>query len=154
MMYYTHLAFGLLVSFIFLHFFHLQNLLLFIIVVLFFSIFPDIDEPKSKIGRKNKILSHLINFIFGHRGIFHTIYIPLMLFFIFYNLSRMVAIASFLGCISHLFMDSLTRQGIKPLFPITSKRIYGFVKTNSLVEKLFFLAVLIFDIYFLVNYIK
>ena len=79
MMYYTHLAFGLLVSLLSLELFNIQNKLIFILVVILFSIFPDIDERKSKIGRKNKTISAIINFIFGHRGFFHSIYIPLIL---------------------------------------------------------------------------
>ena len=50
MMYYTHLAFGLLVSLISINLFNIKNEILFILIVLLFSIFPDIDESKSKIG--------------------------------------------------------------------------------------------------------
>src|SRR3989338_3000199 len=108
MMYYTHLAFGLLVSLLALNFFDVRYTLLFALIVLFFSIFPDIDDSKSKIGRKNKIVSKIIGFVFGHRGIFHSIYIPLILFFVFYNkINNEIGIAIILGYFSHLAADAL-----------------------------------------------
>lgn len=141
MMYYTHLAFGLLVSLLYLNYFNIKNEILFILVVVFFSIFPDIDETRSKIGRKNKLISKTINFFFGHRGIIHTIYIPLILFIIFNFINYEIAIASLIGYFSHLFLDALTKRGIKPLYPIFNKRINGPVRTGSFLEKIFFLIV-------------
>ena len=153
MMYYTHLAFGILIALLSLDFFNIQNKILFILVVLLFSIFPDIDETKSKIGKKNKLISKIINFVFGHRGLLHTIYIPLILFFIFYNINNEISIAILVGYSSHLFMDALTKTGIRPFYPLISKRINGFFKTNSLREKILFLIIVFLDLYFLLTYI-
>ena len=123
------------------------------LIVLFFSVFPDIDERRSKIGKKTKLVSGIINFIFGHRGLVHTIYIPLILFFIFYNMNKEMGIAVLAGYFSHLFLDALTKIGITPLYPIINKRIDGFVKTNSLLEKIFFLVVIFLDLRILLTYI-
>ena len=153
MMYYTHLAFGLLVSLLLLDFLNIENKFVFIVIVLFFSIFPDIDETKSKIGRKNKIISRIINFIFGHRGFFHSIYIPLALFGILYNINYEAAIAILAGYFSHLFADGTTKQGIRPLNPLINKRINGFLKTNSLFEKMIFLMIILVDLSILITYI-
>ena len=153
MMYYTHLAFGLLVALLSLDFFEIENNILFILTVLFFSVFPDIDERKSKIGKKNKLISGIINFIFGHRGLVHTIYIPLTSFFIFYNMNKKIGIAILLGYLSHLFLDGLTKAGIMPLYQLINKRINGFFKTNSLMEKIFFLVIVFLDLYVLLAYI-
>lgn len=153
MMYYTHLAFGILVSLVSLRFFDINNKILFFLIVILFSIFPDIDEKKSKIGRKNKILSRIINFIFGHRGLLHTMYLPLILFFIFYNLNKEIGTAILLGYFSHLFMDALTKTGIRPLYPIINKKINWFFKTNSILEKILFLIIFFVDLYLLLNYI-
>lgn len=52
------------------------------------SLLPDIDEPNSSIGRKTIGISHLINFIFRHRGFTHKFIfflIPLLLAIIFEN---------------------------------------------------------------------
>ena len=153
MMYYTHIAFGLFSSLIFLHFFEIERRLLFVLAVLLFSVFPDIDIPTSKIGRKNKFFSRAIGFLFGHRGFLHAIYIPIVLFLIFYSASKEISMGIFIGYFSHLLMDSLTRHGIKPFFPIINKRFYGLIRVNSIFEKLFFLAISILDVYLILRYI-
>ena len=153
MMYYTHLAFGLLTALLCLSFFEIHYKVLFILIILLFSILPDIDEKKSKIGKKNKLLSGIINFIFGHRGLIHSIYIPLILFIIFYNLNKEIGSAILLGYFSHLFMDALTKTGIRPLYPIINKKINWFFKTNSFLEKILFLAIVFMDLYLILNYI-
>lgn len=147
MMYYTHLAFGLLASLLYLYFLSASYDISFILITVFFSIFPDIDESRSKIGRKNKLISIPLNFICGHRGLLHTIYLPTFLFLIFYNINSKISTAILLGYTSHLFMDASTRHGIRPLSPLIRARIYGFVKTNSIFEKLFFLLIMALDIY-------
>ena len=153
MMYYTHLAFGFLVSLLSINFFSIQNKLIFILIVVFFSIFPDIDEKKSKIGRRNKIISTIINFVFGHRGFFHSIYIPLILYFIFYYINIEIGIAILVGYFSHLFMDAITKAGIRPLYPIVNKKINGFIKTNSILEKILFLIIIFLVLYLLLIYL-
>ena len=37
------------------------------------ALLPDIDESNSLIGRKLKVLSYPIKWIFGHRGITHSL---------------------------------------------------------------------------------
>ena len=147
MMYYTHLAFGFLIALLALDFFEIKNKPLFILIAILFSIFPDIDERKSKIGRENKVISTIINFIFGHRGFFHAIYIPLILYLIFYNINNEIGIAVLAGYFSHLFVDGLTKNGIRPLYPIINKKINGPIKTNSILEKIFFLIIILLILY-------
>jgi len=147
MMYYTHLAFGFFVSLLFLDSLNIQNKSIFILIAILFSIFPDIDERKSKIGKKYKKISTVINFIFGHRGFFHSIYIPLILYFIFYNINNEIGIAILIGYFSHLFMDALTKNGIRPLYPIINKKINGPIRTNSILEKIFFLITIFLILY-------
>ena len=146
-MYYTHLAFGFLASLIALNFINIENMILFILVTIFFSIFPDIDETRSKIGRKYNLISKIINFFFGHRGFFHTIYIPLILFFILSFINNDVSIAILAGYFSHLFLDAITKAGIRPLYPIYNKRINGPFKTNSFTEKIIFVFIVLSSLY-------
>ena len=147
MMYYTHLAFGFLIALLSIEFFDIKNKLIFILVVVMFSIFPDIDEKKSKIGKKYRWASTIINFVFGHRGFFHSIYIPLALYFIFYYINDEIGVAILAGYFSHLFMDALTKNGIRPLYPIINKKINGFIKTNSILEKILFLIIFLSILY-------
>ena len=150
MMYYTHLAFGFLVSLLAINLFGINNKLFFILVAVLFSIFPDIDERKSKIGKKYKLLSSIINFIFGHRGFFHSIYIPLVLYFVFNFINNELGVAVLVGYFSHLFMDALTKNGIRPLAPLVNKKINGPIRTNSILEKVFFLIIILLILYVLI----
>ena len=153
MMYYTHLAFGFLVSLLAINLFDINNKLFFVLIAISFSIFPDIDERKSKIGKKYKKTSTIINFIFGHRGFFHSIFIPLALYFVFYYINNEIGVAVLVGYFSHLFMDAITKHGIRPLYPIINKKINGPVKTNSITEKILFLIVIVLILYVLFIYI-
>jgi inner membrane protein len=153
MMFYTHLAFGILVSLISINIFNIDNKIIFILVAILFSIFPDIDQRQSKIGKKYKCTSIIVNFLFGHRGLFHSIYIPLALYFVFYYINNEVGIAILVGYFSHLFMDSITKHGIKPLYPLINKKINGAIKTNSILEKILFLIITLLVFYLLLKYI-
>jgi|TARA_Y100000294_G_scaffold29696_2_gene25115 inner membrane protein len=152
-MYYTHLAFGIFIALLAIDFFNIQNKLFFILIAIMFSVFPDIDERKSKMGRENKIISTIINFMFGHRGFIHSIYIPLILYLVFYYINKEIGIAVLTGYFSHLFTDALTKQGIRPLAPLINKKINGMIKTNSLLEKTFFLIITLLILYLLLIYL-
>ena len=151
MMYYTHLAFGFLVSLLATELFDIKHKILFILTATLFSIFPDIDERRSKIGKKYKWTSRIINFLFGHRGFFHSVYIPLILYAGFYHINIEIGIAASAGYFSHLAMDAMTKHGIRPLYPIINNKISGFIKTNSLLEKILFLIITSLILYLLFN---
>lgn len=129
------------------------------------SLLPDFDEPNSTIGRRCKPLSHLINAIFGHRGITHApiIHIILINFLMlssqfFSNNIKLLGISFiiglFLGGISHLILDSATVMGIPLLYPF-SKRTYPYLKfkTGSKSEVLIRIAILVITIIILIQVI-
>lgn len=100
------------------------------------SLLPDIDEPNSFIGKKVWLLSKLIKFTTGHRGVFHTLAIvlifPLIYFLtkdneIFLKLSwfpyKNFIIGLIIGYLSHLLMDSMTEMGVPLLWPLTKEKI-------------------------------
>ena len=74
----THLAFGVLAGLIFLPFYH-HNLILYFVLVLVGALLPDIDHDGSKI---NKILpvTKYLGRLFKHRGFFHSVFPPLIIF--------------------------------------------------------------------------
>jgi len=147
MMYYTHLLFGLLVSLITIRLINIEEKLLFVSLVMLFSLLPDIDETRSRIGRKSKIISKIINLLFGHRKFIHTIWIPILLFILFNLVNFEVALAILIGYLSHLFMDAITKKGIMPLYPLLRKRINGPFRTNSLTEKFIAMLFVVLNIY-------
>lgn len=152
MMFYTHLAFSFLIGLLATSLLNIKQKILFIFLVCLFGILPDIDSYKSKIGKKIPIISFIINIIFKHRGVFHSIFIPILLFFAFAFLGYYyIGLAILLGYLSHVFLDTLTPSGIRLLWPF-GFRIKGFIKTNSFLEKILFLFLCIVDIYIIVFY--
>lgn len=125
MMFYTHMIFSAFLYFLYLAvngipFVFSFNQIFNLLIMLIFSLLSDIDSNNSKYGRK-----FFFSFLFKHRGILHSLFPLIVLYFInFY---------AFLGYFSHLFLDSLTKKGIKPF---NSKfKIKWIVRTNSILEK-------------------
>lgn len=141
MLFRTHLLFALFLSIIFWKINLFQNKV-FLFVLIIAAIFSDIDFPKSRIGKKTGILSNVINLFFGHRGFFHsmTFLIIFSVILLFLKISFSIILLFFIGYLSHLFLDSLTLEGIYPFWPL-KLRIRGFIKTGGLLENLFFLTI-------------
>jgi len=139
MMFKTHIVISLLVALIVFPIFSI-NKGLFLLVFLIGSFFPDIDSPYSFIGRKTKILGWL----FRHRGLFHSIWMLISLsvgiWVLFSNATYSIVFG--LGYLVHLITDAVTKEGIYPLYPFRF-RIRGFIKTNSVAEKVVFTFCLI-----------
>jgi|TARA_Y100000310_G_C20679445_1_gene815038 inner membrane protein len=149
-MFKTHLAFGLLIALFVSEFLGLEEKLLFISVCVVSSILPDIDTPFSKIGRKFPPISWLFNILFGHRGLMHTIYFPLLIYFIFRAFGQhLFAGAFFLGYMSHLIIDMLNIKGIYFFFPLNRTRLNGFIKSGGVLEWVLFVLILVGIFWFL-----
>ncbi len=147
MLFRTHLAFSFLIGLYIIDFLDINEQILFMVVLLFFSIFPDIDEKTSKIFKKSKPFSYLAVW-FGHRNIFHTIYVPVAIFLVLFVFNlKLLSLAVLVGYLLHLLLDLITKKGIALFYPLSKKRIKGFVKVGSLVENLVFLVLIIFIIY-------
>lgn len=148
MMYKTHLAFGLLVGLLILNFFsNGWSRYIFLVFVLIGSILPDIDIPNSKMSRKVKPLSVVVNFFSKHRGIFHTIFPAILLFIIAFSFNqKIIGYGLLVGYFSHLLADGLTQSGINFLHPIANLRLKGFVRTGSFLETCLFIALVLLDI--------
>jgi len=150
MLYRTHFVFGLLFGLVFLQFFHVDYWWVFLLLVGLFSLLPDIDSPKSKIGRKIPVISHILNFIFGHRKIFHSMFFPVGLFVLFYLLGlSFVGFCILIGGLSHIIGDSLTREGINFFYPLGKFKVRGFIKTGGILENVvFWVFVVVIIVYF------
>jgi len=145
MLFRTHFAFSFLIGLLFINILNPANQILFIILVLFGSAFPDIDQPNSKIGRKIKI----IGWFFRHRGIFHSIFMALIISYTIYFFTGYFS-AFLIGYLSHLVIDAMTISGIAFLYPFSKKRVRGFIKTGAISENLMFLGFLAGIIYTLI----
>lgn len=104
-------------------------IILYSFFVLLGSVFPDIDEPESFIGRRLPIFSNVLSIFISHRGITHFLIIPLGILLLAYyedDLNIKFALLGFaIGILAHDIGDMLTKGGIIGfLFPFfMSKKI-------------------------------
>jgi len=81
-----------------------------------------------------------------HRKLFHNVWVLIIFLFIGFNLgifSRGAGIIFSIGFLSHLVGDSLTHNGIMPLWPIKKPKFNGPIKTGGLGEYLIVLVLLL-----------
>ena len=148
-MFRTHLVLGFLTGLIFVTYVNIPYPLIFVLLVALFSGLPDIDHPKSTYGRKLWFLSIPISLISKHRGIFHSIFPPLIAFFVLSNSDfAFIGLAVLVGYLSHLLGDALTKQGINFLHPISRFEIRGPLTTGAMFEALIFYVILALDIFY------
>jgi inner membrane protein len=119
------------------------------------GLFPDIDSSTSKLGSKFKIVSKIINNMFGHRGLFHCPLLIVGFFFLFRHLFATWGIQEYaigyigflLGMCMHLVCDMTTRGGIPVLYPFyTTKFSITPMKSGSKWEPLMLGIVIIIAI--------
>ena len=146
MKWYTHIVFALLISLL------LKFDFFMILVCLFGSLIPDIDSPKSLIGWIFRPLSNFFELVFGHRGIFHSLFFAILLSGVIWMFSHRFALAFFIGYSSHLLIDGFTRQGVMLFYPFKA-RLKGFCKTGGIFEHiLLFILVFLLLFFFISNY--
>ncbi|MEK6974192.1 MAG: metal-dependent hydrolase [Nanoarchaeota archaeon] len=145
-MFKTHLLISLLIGIFLFPFFDI-NKFVFVLLIILAGSLPDIDLPKSKIGNMFKPLSLIINFFFGHRGFFHSIFFPLILLFVFAYFNKLTyGLIIFVGYTGHLLADSLSREGISFLQPFSRFRINGFLRVGGFLEYILFFLLLVFTV--------
>ena len=146
----THALFSFLLGSIFLYYFEIPYQAIFLILIVLSSYLPDIDTPQSKLGKSLFFISYPLKFIFGHRKLFHSIFIPLILFGLLANFLDLfyLGLAIFLGYFTHLIGDAFSKEGIMFLYPISKFKLNGFFKVGGNFEM--FLASLFLIIDFLI----
>lgn len=145
MMYYTHIAFGLLMLVLFGGDFNSYQTIL---AVSFGALLPDIDLPSSVIGRVFYPISTWINRRYGHRTITHSLF-ALLLFgsnaLIGYTFGINIPAFIFLGYFSHLLIDMLTPMGVMLFFPNPMQFVAlgGGIEVGSIKEIVLFVGILL-----------
>lgn len=114
------------------------------------SVAPDIDEPKSYVGRRTKGISHFVKLLFGHRGFTHTMIPCLLLGVLAFNLNSELLWGFALGYFLHIVGDSFSKSGVPFLWPFTKKHIgVPLYKTGGVLELVIFATSLLYLIYVL-----
>jgi membrane-bound metal-dependent hydrolase YbcI (DUF457 family) len=116
------------------------------------SVLPDVDSKNSMI---NKLIhSYSNNRYLKHRGIMHSLTVPLIIYLVYFAFLRNNLILPFIvGYISHLFLDMLTPLGVPLLAPFANKhfKISTGIKTATLWDyvlgTMFYLLFFLFEIF-------
>lgn len=144
----THLAFGFLLFFIIDYYLSFNNKLVGAVLVLFFSILPDLDLHTSYIGNRVKVFSYFFEIVLKHRGLLHSLWIPIILYLLLLNTGYEYTVLGYAG---HLFLDALNKKGLRLFWPFYN--IKGWFRTGGIVDIGLFCASLVLDVMFLVPYI-
>jgi inner membrane protein len=106
------------------------------------SLLPDIDEPKSYVGRRSMGMSNKVKEAFGHRGMTHSLLVwGVIALVISWESPSLFAVGLVLGYLFHIFEDFLSVQGVPLFWPFTAKRFkIPIYRTGNFVEKALFYA--------------
>lgn len=119
------------------------------------SILPDIDEPKSFIGRRTRGISDLINWSFGHRGITHSLLAFIIILILCLTFRTFFSFGLAIGYFLHLIEDSFSVSGIKWLAPFDKRafkhKVFNYTTGGSDETVIFFCLtfILFLEAYFL-----
>lgn len=109
--------------------------IVFIALLVFGSLLPDIDHPKSKIGRLVPIGHFMKHRAWYTHSIIGSFLLPLP--FLLINKPYYIIVA--LACLSHTLADTLTPIGTKIVYPISKKNYsLNIAKTGGVGENLIF----------------
>ena len=90
------------------------------VMMIFGSVVPDIDHPKSFLGKIFSFISIPLHEKYGHRNFIHSICLwgPITLFsYFFWNPGYWLC----MGVYTHLFIDCFNTSGVRLLSPFTEK---------------------------------
>ncbi len=141
MLYRTHFAITALAILIFIP--YVNNEIVFVLVALISTLLPDLDSPKSLLGRKK--VGKATQLVVEHRGLFHSFTFLLLITLVFALFIPSIALPFFLAYSLHLFADSFTHEGIKPFYPL-KKDVKGNIRTGGRMEFSILVSILIIDI--------
>jgi len=145
----THLVFAYLVYAVLSRPFHLPFDWLYVFVPLTIgSLIPDIDHPKSLISRQSWVFSS-VSRLMPHRGPTHSplatalLTVLLTSAVLYYEADLVVPLSFSLGYLSHLVADSLTRSGVRWLWPFHETKLKFIIYTGGPSEGVFFALALL-----------
>ncbi|MEC2257960.1 metal-dependent hydrolase [Bacillus cereus] len=132
-----------------------------VIAVSLGALLPDIDEQHSWIGRRTRGVSDLMNTVFGHRGITHSllglvlVLIPILFAVGMTPLSFTNGMCILAGYFLHLVEDSFSKKGIKWLLPLSNRNFQSgfhifYYSYNGIAEKIILMIstfVVVYELY-------
>ncbi len=142
MLFKTHIMFSLTVYFVLNYFLNMPVWILFFILLA--TAFVDIDIKNSRAG--NHWYLRPLQWMTKHRGVLHSLVAGLVLSLVVGMFSLWAGFGFFVGYISHLFLDCLTKSGVRLFWPF-GWRIKGFVKAGGVAEDIIFVLLFLGNIF-------
>jgi inner membrane protein len=108
------------------------------------SLLPDIDHPKSWVGRRARPISTIISALFGHRGLTHSLLavIGCALLLRRDGLPLSIVAPLAVGYLSHLGGDLLTPRGLRLAWPLKGTWALPLCRAGSPLEPIVVAAML------------
>ena len=107
------------------------------------SLLPDIDHPKSWLGRRVRPVSSGIAAVLGHRGVTHSAIAALACAWGLHGgAPKWIAAPLTVGYLSHLAADLLTPRGLRLAWPLRTTWAFPLCRTGSPFEPLIVALVL------------
>lgn len=87
------------------------------------SALPDIDHPKSHLGRRLPLISNILYRTFGHRTFTHSLLFCVTIGVLLMQVNTSVGVGAFFGILSHILLDMLTpfSKGVALLYPLRKR---------------------------------
>ncbi len=120
------------------------NKILFLLFVILGTIIVDIDSKKSFVGKI--ILFRPLQWVFSHRGMFHTILFAVLFSLVVAFFDRWLGVAFAFGYISHILLDCFTPAGVRLFWPLWDGKIGFGVRSGVLIEEILFVLLLLADV--------
>lgn len=133
----THVMFAIFMILIFVS--HVSNKFIFIVMVLVATIVPDLDSGFSSWGRH--FIFRPLQFFVKHRGIIHSFTTAVVLSVILAFWFPAASFGFFIGYCVHIFIDSFTREGVQPFWPMHWKSNGPLYSGGRFEEVLFFVLI-------------
>src|SRR3989338_2241612 len=132
----THLVIAVFLILLFLE--HIQNKILFVIMILVATIIPDLH--RKALDSDN----HPLKFFSEHKGVIHSFTIALVISLIISFFWPKASLGFFLGYSIHLLCDSFTKEGVQAFWPIKVECKCP-IKSGGRVEQVLFLTMILVD---------
>lgn len=97
---------------------------------------PDLDTPKSSIGKKLPFIAHPLGMLLGHRGLTHSLLAAaLCLFGIIWGIGQqqaeplyhLILLPFLVGYVSHLIGDMMNPSGVPLLWPYQQRYTFPLI---------------------------
>lgn len=136
----THLALAFLLIILFVT--HVNNEFVFVIMILVATIIPDLDNSESTFGRH--LIFRPLQFFARHRGVIHSFTFAIAVSVVLAMFWPVASLGFFLGYSSHLILDSFTKDGIQPFWPLRAKS-YGLIRSGGRIEDGIFIVLILIN---------